>query len=304
MSLPKLPGSKGLFLPILQAMGPGEDRHASDLITPVQQSLDLSEEQITATRPGHSQPLIFQKLVATISHLVKAGLLQRSRRGYTRITQLGQDLLATNPSEVSYTTLREFAGYKPNKTKSKSPRPAPQRTRTFGPPAAPAPTVRSTVSRLNDALVGSLASELRQATAQELNRIVCELLEKLGYGTVQSGARANGGADGAVLVDPLGLNHAYVKTASGTQPVLNDLQIFASAIESTQTDVGIFVAAQGFSSQARGYALGSPKQMVLLGSDELARLMVEYSIGVLEYESHTVKELDERYFPAKEVEAS
>ena len=300
MNIPKLPGSKRLFLPVLEAMSRGEDLHASQLVEPIRQHFSLSEEEVSSTRAGSSKPLIYEKLTGTIMHLVKAGLLDRTRRGYTRISLLGLKLLSTKPEQVNYTTLREFCDYNPNKSKGK-----PARRGTKGAPA-PMPAVATeaavdrAVSQLNNALVVALANEVRQASATDLSHIVCELLERLGYGSVQTDPRANGSSGGTVLTDPLGLNHAYVKTAAGEKPDLRDLQIFASAIETTQTDVGVFVSAKGFTNQATGYAMGSPKQMVLLDSEELARLMVAHNIGVQEHDSHIVKRLDQSYFPVHE----
>ena len=226
MNIPKLPGSKRLFLPILEAMSRGEDLHASQLVEPIRQHFNLSEEEVSSTRAGSSKPLIYEKLTGTIMHLVKAGLLDRTRRGYTRISPLGLKLLSTKPEQVNYTTLREFCDYNPNKSKGK-----PARRGTKGAPA-PMPAVATeaavdrAVSQLNNALVVALANEVRQASATDLSHIVCELLERLGYGSVQTDPRANGSSGGTVLTDPLGLNHAYVKTAAGEKPDLRDLQIF------------------------------------------------------------------------------
>ncbi len=294
----KLPGAKAYFLPIVKTMAGGGEFHARDMIRPVQKALDLTEEQVTFIRGNSKKPHLQEKISVALVQLVQAGLLQRTRRGYSSISQKGLEFMASNPSEINYTTLRVVGDYDPNTSKDT------RRAKTGTATVARAKTLTSApgieaaiydaVGRINSELVVALSKEVRRASVADLDRIVCELLEALGYGFMQNSDEAGK----RILTDSLGMNHAYVKTVSDGKPDLADLQAFAGAIDTTQTDVGVYVSAQGFSSQAKGFAIGSPKQMVLLSGDELARLMVAHNIGVKEYALHVVKRIDEDFFLA------
>ena len=291
----KLPGSKKLFLPILKGMASGEVMHGSELLIPIQHALDLTEEQMSAARPNARQPLIYERITGSIMHLVKAGLVERVQRGHTRITQSGLDLLATEPIEINYTTLRKIREDNPNIPTTSRRRSSPPPKQLFASVSGMESALEAAVKEMNHQLVLSLAAELRHVSAADLDRIVCELLEKLGYGSVQDESVPTRTTHGSILKDALGLNHAYVRITTDTKPDLAALRTFAYAMDATQTDVGVFVAPRGFSSEARGFALGSPKQIVLLGSEEVAQLMFAQDIGVAEAASYVVQRLDEAY---------
>ena len=58
----------------------------------------------------------------------------------------------------------------------------------------------------------------------------------------------------------------------------------------------MFVTTAGFTRAARDYVARSPKRIVLIDGEELARLMVEHDIGVRMRVRHEIKRIDEDYF--------
>jgi len=289
----KLPGSKSLFLPVLQILKSGKSTHISEFLEPIQQYFGLSDAQMKKSRRESRKPMIYQSLAGTITHLVRAGAVERSGRACSRITNTGKRLLATNPKEVSYSTLRQFCGYDP--TKPASPRRSAPIHITIPPPEVPkktAPSVEDAVTQINNHTKELIAKEVRQASPEYLGRIVRDLLETLGYGSAPKDAEG----ERFVLTDPIGLNHIYVQTATRTKPDLADLQTFSAAINRGQADLGVFVSAEGFSDQAKGFAMGSPQQVVLLDAQTIAQLMVSHDVGVRIQQSYTIKDLDGTIF--------
>ncbi len=76
----------------------------------------------------------------------------------------------------------------------------------------------------------------------------------------------------------------------------SDLRNFAGAIDPTGTNKGVFVTTTGFTHAARKYVARSPKRIVLIDGEELARLMVAKDVGVRTRAKHEIKRIDEDYF--------
>ena len=118
----------------------------------------------------------------------------------------------------------------------------------------------------------------------------------MGHVTGRSG---DGGIDGTIKEDTLGLDEVYIqakKYADGNTVGESDLRNFAGAIDAAGTTKGVFVTTAAFTSAAKDYVKRSPKRIVLIDGEELARLMVEHDIGVRTRIRHAVKRIDEDYF--------
>ena len=104
--------------------------------------------------------------------------------------------------------------------------------------------------------------------------------------------------------DTLGLDEVYVqakKYAKGNNVGEGDLRNFAGAIDAAGTSKGVFVTTSGFTQSARDYVRRSPKRIVLIDGEELARLMVQHDVGVRTRTHHEIKRVDEDYFDQEEL---
>ena len=114
-----------------------------------------------------------------------------------------------------------------------------------------------------------------------------------------TGRSGDGGIDGTIKEDALGLDEVYVqakKYADGNTVGEGDLRNFAGAIDAAGTTKGVFVTTAGFTRAAREYVARSPKRIVLIDGEELARLMIQHDIGVRMRVRHDIKRIDEDYF--------
>ena len=119
--------------------------------------------------------------------------------------------------------------------------------------------------------------------------MVVDLLIAMGYGGRDAargrvtGRAGDEGIDGTIREDALGLDEVYLqakKYAAGTTVSEGDLRNFAGAIDAANTTKGVFVTTAGFTRSATDYVVKSPKRIVLIDGEELARLMVVHEIGV------------------------
>ena len=114
-----------------------------------------------------------------------------------------------------------------------------------------------------------------------------------------TGRAGDGGIDGTIREDALGQDEVYLqakKYAAGTTVGESDLRNFAGAIDAANTTKGVFVTTAGFTRSATDYVAKSPKRIVLIDGEELARLMVVHEIGVRTRIRYAVNRIDEDYF--------
>ena len=132
-----------------------------------------------------------------------------------------------------------------------------------------------------------------------------DLLLAMGYGGGDptmgrvTGRPGDGGIDGAIQEDALGLDEVYVqakKYAESSTVGESDLRNFAGAIDAAGTSKGVFVTTTRFTEGAKRYVNRSPKRIVLIDGKELARLMVAHGVGVRTRICHVIKQIDEDYF--------
>jgi restriction system protein len=172
---------------------------------------------------------------------------------------------------------------------------------------SPLPSVASPDDRL-----GQAVSELRTTVATELEEtlahvspaffetVVLDVLHRMGYGTSRSdlqrvGGSGDGGIDGIISLDKLGLEKVYVQAKRWQQTVGRpEVQAFYGALAGQRAAKGVFLTTSAFTAQAVEFAR-SVERIVLVDGRRLADLMIEYEVGVT---ARTVKipKLDRDYF--------
>ena len=165
-------------------------------------------------------------------------------------------------------------------------------------------------AQLRQALEADFLDRVRAAPSTFLERVVVDLLIAMGYGGGNAargrvtGQAGDGGIDGTIREDALGLDEVYLqakKYAAGTTVGEGDLRNFAGAIDAANTTKGVFVTTAGFTRSATDYVAKSPKRIVLIDGEELARLMVVHEIGVRTRIRYAVKRIDEDYFAGEDL---
>ena len=235
-----------------------------------------------------------------------AGLVRRLRPGLYQITEEGERLLARKPTHIDIKVLRSYPAYVAWESSSKTKVDKPTEGSDM---PEKADTPDEILDQANQQLRAKLESQvldiLRSAEPRFLERIVVDLLIAMGYGGGDptmgfvTGRSGDGGIDGIVKQDMLGLDHVSIQTkkyADGSTVGVESLRSFAGAIDSAGTTKGVFVTTSTFTGGAEKYARRSPKQIVLIDGKELARLMVEFNVGVRLRHAYQIKKIDEDYF--------
>ncbi len=302
-----VPDFQALMLPVLIALSNGDALPVADVRARVAETEGLTPDDLSErTRAGHTTKLN-DRVSWSITHFLSAGLVERVRRAVYRITPEGRELLARHPSRIDLKLLHEYPAYVEWKSRThRQPphveKPVPQDMEAE---ETPEETLERTAAELRIMLEAEVLDRVRNAKPEFLEQVVVDLLIAMGYGGGDAtmgrvtGRSGDGGIDGTIREDALGLDEVYVqakKYAESNTVGEGDLRNFAGAIDAAGTTKGVFVTTASFTRAVSDYVARSPKRIILIDGAELARLMVRHGIGVRTWVRHEIKRIDEDYF--------
>ncbi len=295
------------MLPVLKALSGDSETPLSEVRARVAVAEGLTPDDMRELLPSGRQPVFTNRVSWAVIHLGRAGLLERVQSGVWRLTAEGKRLLADAPPRIDMNHLRNYPAYVAWRTGRNTPSASGDAALAPLDDSANTPeeTLERAVQQLRDALEADVLDRVRKASPAFLEQVVINLLIAMGYGGGDAamgrvtGHSGDHGIDGTIREDKLGLDEVYVqakKYADGNTVGEGDLRNFAGAIDAAGTTKGVFVTTAGFTRAARDYVDRSPKRIVLIDGEELARLMVAHNIGVRTRARHEVKWIDEDYF--------
>jgi restriction system protein len=171
--------------------------------------------------------------------------------------------------------------------------------------ATPEERIDKARQELEANLKADLLDRVRQMDPSDFEELIILLLVKMGYGQGRQemakalGGSGDGGVDGVVHQDPLGLDRVYIQAKrykDGNTVGPGEINSFIGALNVKKANKGLFVTASGFTKQARAHVSASSMHVVLIDGVRLAELMVRYSVGVVVRETVELKAVDEGFF--------
>lgn len=298
-----VPDKQSLMLPVLRALADGAETPISEIRERVAAAEGLTAEDMQEM-VASGQSRFALRVNWAIVEMKQAGLLDRVRRANYRLTEEAGKLLAQSPTRVDLDRYPAYVEWSkkakaPSPTKDSKPAPPDESTDT------PEEMFHRAVQQLCDALQAEVLDRVRNVTPAFFERVVLNLMTAMGYGSGDpamgrvTGGSGDGGIDGTIKEDTLGLDEVYVQAkryAAGNTIGANDLRNFAGALDAAGTTKGVCVTTATFTSAAKEYVKRSPKRIVLIDGEELARLMVEHDVGVRTRIRRAIKRIDEDYF--------
>ena len=155
--------------------------------------------------------------------------------------------------------------------------------------------------QLRAKLADELLESIMKLTPDRFEQLVVNLLEKMGYGKGEAvGRSGDGGIDGIINQDPLGLEKVYIQAKRWSNQVGEpEVRNFSGSLDAKGAVKGVFITNSTFSSTAketaRNISAGS-KFIRLIDGRELTALMVRHGVGVVTVSTYEVREIDENYF--------
>ncbi len=295
-----IPDYQSLMRPVLQVAARAPEWAVRDLVEAVATELQVSSADRLATiSSGYG--LWENRTNWAVTYLVKAGALQRPRRAVVRITERGRALLAAG-DPITNKQLDQFEDFRAFRTRSASkPKSDPGTTAT--PELTPYELLSHARVEADALLTQDLLARAQELPPVHFERLVLRLLEAMGYGTAGSvahtGKPGDGGFDGIVSQDPLGLDRIYVQAkryAADNVVQAPAVREFVGALSIAQGERGVLLTTSRFSNGARDEAGRVHKRIELVDGERLAALMIQYGVGVLPQVSVTLHRLDEDFF--------
>ena len=168
----------------------------------------------------------------------------------------------------------------------------------------PIESIENSISVLVEATKGELLSRLRASDPTFFEKAVIKLLLDMGYGGAeqrgrQIGGTGDGGVDGVIDQDALGLEKIYVQakryaeTASVGSATIRE---FTGALAIKGVSSGVFITTSSFTQSAKDTAASPSHSIALIDGAKLASLMIKYRVGVQIKQIYEVFELDEDFF--------
>jgi restriction system protein len=308
-----IPDYQSLMLPLLEALADGHEHLVRDVRESLAAKFGLGTPEREALLPSGKQPIFDNRLGWAKTYLAKAGLVSSVRRGVYQITDRGRSVITAKPGRVDAAYLAKFPEFEEFRRRAEDePEDAGSRAKvevgTVDVAAAvatstPQESLDAAYHQLRRAVETELLAAVRGASFRFFERLVVELLVKMGYGgSLKDAGKAIGrsgddGLDGIIKEDHLGLDAIYIQAKRWERTVGRpEVQAFAGSLEGVRGRKGVFITTSTFSSDAREYVSRIEKKIVLVDGQQLASLMIDFGIGVTSVSTYEVKRVDGDYF--------
>lgn len=297
-----IPDYQSIMLPLLKELADEEEHVFRNLIEALATRFNLSDEERKELLPSGTQPLFNNRVGWAKTYLKKAGLVDSPRRAIITITQRGKNFLLSNPTEIRVKMLEqfpEFVEFRSGKKEDSEIQIEEAAEQT------PEETLESAYQKIRSSLAQELLNRIGELSPTFFERLVVELLVKMGYGgSIKDAGKAIGksgdeGIDGTIKEDKLGLDVIYIQAKRwkpGNIVGRPEIQRFVGALAGQGAKKGIFITTSDFSKEALDYAPKNETKIVLLDGKQLAQLMIDYNLGVTVQQVYELKKIDSDYF--------
>ena len=298
-----IPDFQKLMLPVLRAAASGEV-NISEVVGSIGKQLALLDEELSELLPSGKQTTFANRVNWAKSYLGKAGLINLTRRGHFVISESGRAVLAAPPLTINIKFLETFPGFTAFRDVRDQPVDMSASPKPNLKDLTPDEIIRSAHSELDKSLSVELLTKVLGAPPDFFEHLIVQLLVAMGYGGSAAdagralGKSGDGGVDGVIDQDALGLDRIYVqaKRYADNKVSAVDIRDFFGSLDRFKASKGLFVTTSGFSPAAKETAELLSKRIVLIDANTLTRLMIRYDIGCRVEETIHIKKLDEEFF--------
>jgi restriction system protein len=301
-----IPDFQTLMRPLLDLHADGGEKTQPELRDALAQQFELTDEDLAEKLPSGTARTFVNRVAWASTHMKEAGLLVKPRRGISTITERGQTILREYTERVDMSVLEQFPEYIEFRTRSSGRRRVTQPATPEQLPistSTPEETIDTAYGQVRTALAEELLGRLVERDDRFFEDVVLDVLVALGYGgskpdaAERVGRSGDGGIDGVIREDTLGLDAIYVqakKWAPDRNVGPREIREFLGALQDVEATKGIFITTSSFSADAR--ELARRRRVVLMDGLELATHMVDAGVGVTTLETYELKRIDEDYF--------
>ncbi len=298
-----IPDFQSLMLPLLEYAADGKDHTLAETRSVLAKRFSLTPEEEAQLLPSGRNAVFGNRIAWAKVYLQMAALLTSPQRGHFRISDRGVKELSKKPDRITIKYLERFPEFTASRSSS---------TRTTGKAETkeieevietPEETLETAYARLRTNLVGELLARVKSTSFQFFERLVIELLVKMGYGGSRLeagqalGQSGDEGIDGVINEDRLGLDAIYVQAKKWEGTVGRpEIQKFVGALHGKHARKGVFITTGNFTKDSIDYVSRIDSKVVLIDGRKLTELMIDFNVGVTTVEVYAIKRIDSDYF--------
>jgi restriction system protein len=301
-----VPDFQSMMLPFLRSTADGEEHQMVDVRQMLAKEFQLTEAEIKELLPSGKQSRFSNRVAWAKVYLAQAGLLDTPKRGAFRISNRGRELLSNPPEAIDIKFLErypEFLEFRYQRKKHDEGSESEDEKGIKKEIETPEEALEQAALRLNEELSTQLLKQVKSNSPDFFEKLVVQLLVKMGYGgSIQDAGKAIGragdeGIDGIIKEDKLGLDVIYIQ-AKRWEAVIGrpEVQKFVGALHGQRAKKGVFITTSGFSEQAVHYVSQIDPKVVLIDGKQLVSYMIDHNVGVSISNVIEVKNIDSDYF--------
>lgn len=306
MAVPKY---NEFFSPVLRALEDGQIKRALEIRKYALNYLNVSEEDRKQMLPSNTQRLVDNRATWAITYLCKANLIERVAKGKYKITNTGIQVLHEKKDYVELKDLYQFDSFRQfintdtmSGEKKDLSKPSVLEDLQEG---TPQDNLNASMEQINKELSANLLSEIMERSPAFFEKMVVQLLLKMGYGSALedgfvTGCSGDEGIDGIIREDKLGFSSIYIQAKRWAEDKAigrPEIQKFVGALAGQGAQKGLFITTGTFTKEARSYVEKQlSTKVVLVDGEKLTKLMIEYNLGVSVETVYTIKKIDTDFF--------
>jgi len=301
-----IPDYQSLMLPLLKLVSDGQEHKYRDLIERLAIEFQVTDEERKELLASGNQAIFDNRVGWAKTYLKKAGLLDSPKRATFVITGIGRQTLTKNLDRVDAKYLRQFPAFLEFQNASRNDNESEEETTVISvSEQTPEENLDKAYQRIRKSLASELLQNIVELSPTFFERLVVELLVKMGYGgSIKDAGKAIGksgdeGIDGTIKEDKLGLDIIYIQAKRwkpGNVVGRPELHKFVGALAGQGAKKGIFITTSNFTKEALEYTPKNETKIVLIDGEQLAQLMIDYNLGCTTQQTYELKKIDSDYF--------
>lgn len=299
-----VPDYQSLMLPLLKVSGDGEEHSLHEVIETLADQFELTEADRRELLPSGRQAKFDNRVSWARTYMKKAGLLEYTGRGKFRITEIGRSVLRQTPSEINVKYLEQFPEFLEFRDRSSKDGNNDQSDEVQEGTQTPEEILEAGYQKLRRDLAQELLDQIMGCSAEFFEWLVVDLLVAMGYGGSRKdagealGRGGDGGIDGIIKEDKLGLDAVYIQAKRWDKPVGSPtVREFAGSLMGHKAGKGVLIATSQFTKDATDYVKTTQGvKIILIGGEQLAQYMIDHDVGVQDVASYKVKKVNLDYF--------
>lgn len=300
-----IPDYQSLMLPLLKLLSDRQEHSYRDLIERLAIKFKVTDEERKELLTSGTQAIFDNRVGWAKTYLKKAGLLDSPKRATFIITETGLQTLKENPEKIDNKYLRQFSSFLEFQNTSRNNSDSEEVTIAEVNEQTPEENLDKAYQRIRKSLASELLNKVVELSPTFFERLMVELLVKMGYGgSIKDAGKAIGksgdeGIDGTIKEDKLGLDIIYIQAKRwkpGNVVGRPELHKFVGALAGQGAKKGIFITTSNFTKDASEYTPKNETKIVLIDGEQLAQLMIDYNLGCTTQQIYEVKKIDSDYF--------